>query len=84
MAGVTGWKNRFWIIRADDGFYYIYDYLGMEIYYPPRFPQAAEYQALIPMLDDLRRRHDDAPGPPYLLELKKHRRPRTIDEIEDD
>lgn len=72
------------MIQGDDGFYYLYDYLGMEIYYPPRFPQAAEASALFPMLDDLRRKHNDTVGPPYLLDIKRGGRPRTVDEIEDD
>ena len=80
----TGWKNRFWLIQASDGFFYIYDYLGMEVFYPPHFPQAAEASALFPMLDDLRRKHKDTPGPPYLLDLRSYGRSMTADEVPDD
>ena len=73
--------RRFWIIKDhEDGFYYLYDWFGMQVLRPPQYPQGSDPDSLIPHLEKLRRKHGEKPGAPYSVAMR--RRPVDADEVD--
>ena len=78
----TGWRARFWVIQ-EGRFFYLYDYFGMEVLRPPKYPQACAANDLVESLLSIRRQHGDPLEPPYLLDLGRFKRAVTSEDVEE-